>query len=84
METTQHFERKPVLRRHRSKMDGEDEQYWLCEAELVAKLAENARRLKILHGFLQIRPAEKASYQSATPHERPKGLGGPLCSAEQG
>jgi hypothetical protein len=59
MQTTQHFETKPVLCRHRSKMEVGDELYWLSEAELVAKLAENARRLKILHDFLQIGPAAK-------------------------
>jgi hypothetical protein len=32
--------------RQRSKMEGEDEQFWLTEAELLAKLAVNAKELK--------------------------------------
>jgi hypothetical protein len=61
METTQHFETKPVLGRQRSKMELEDELYLFSEAELLAKLAENARRLTILQGFLQIGPSENGS-----------------------
>jgi hypothetical protein len=61
METTQHFETKPVLGRQHSKMDLEDELYLFSEAELLAKLAENARRLTILQGFLQIGPSENGS-----------------------
>ena len=57
METTQHFETKPVLCRARSKMNDE-ELYFVSEAELLARLAENARRLKIVQSFLQNYPAE--------------------------
>ena len=57
METTQHFEAMSAFCRQRSKMDGEDELFWLSEAELLARLAENARRLTLL----QIRRAEKAA-----------------------
>jgi hypothetical protein len=52
METTQHFETKPVLCRARSKMNDEA-LYFVSEAELLARLAENARRLKIVQSFLQ-------------------------------
>jgi hypothetical protein len=55
METTQHFETKPILCRQRSKMNDEDELYLLSEAELLARLAENARRLKIVESFLSER-----------------------------
>ena len=54
METTQHFETKPVLCRARSKMNDE-ELYFIGEAELPARLAENARRLKIVRSFLHTR-----------------------------
>jgi hypothetical protein len=55
MQTTQHFEAMPALCRERSRMNGEDELYLLSEAELLAKLAENARRLKIVQSFLSER-----------------------------
>jgi hypothetical protein len=42
-------------------MDLEDEVYLFSEAELLAKLAENARRLTILQGFLQTRLSENGS-----------------------
>jgi hypothetical protein len=61
METIQHFEAKPAFCRQRSRMKREDELYLFSEAELLAKLVENARRLKILQNFLQIRPSENAS-----------------------
>lgn len=54
MEMIQHFETKPVLCRQRSKMN--DELYLLSEAELLTRLAENARRLKIVQSFLSERP----------------------------
>jgi hypothetical protein len=55
MEMIQHFETKPVLCRKRSKTNDEDELYLLSEAELLARLAENARRLKIVQSFLSER-----------------------------
>ena len=55
MEMIQHFETKPILCRQRSKMNDEDELYLLSEAELLARLAENARRLKIVQSFLSER-----------------------------
>jgi hypothetical protein len=55
MEMIQHLETKLDLCRKRSKTNDEDELYWLSETELVAKLAENARRLKIVQSFLSER-----------------------------
>jgi hypothetical protein len=55
MEMIQHFETKPVLCLQRSKMNDEDELYFLSEAELLTRLAENARRLKIVQSFLSER-----------------------------
>jgi hypothetical protein len=55
MEMIQHFETKLVLCRQRSKMNDEDDLYLLSEAELLARLAENARRLKIVQSFLSER-----------------------------
>ena len=48
METKQHFKAMSGFCRQRSKMDGEDELFWLTEAELLAKLAINAERLSFL------------------------------------
>jgi hypothetical protein len=53
METTQQFETMPALRRKRPKMAGEDDLKRLSEAELLARLAENARRLEIIQHLLQ-------------------------------
>jgi hypothetical protein len=55
MEVIQHFETKPDLCRQRSKMNDEDGLYMLSEAGLLARLAENARRLKIVQSFLSER-----------------------------
>jgi hypothetical protein len=55
METIQHFETKPDLCRKRSKTNDEDELYLLSEAGLLARLAENARRPKIVQSFLSER-----------------------------
>ena len=48
METVQHYKAMSAFCRQRSKMVGEDELFWLSEAELLARLALNAERLKIL------------------------------------
>jgi hypothetical protein len=48
METIQHYKAMSAFCRQRSKMVGEDELFWLSEAELLARLAINAERLKIL------------------------------------
>ena len=48
MEMIQHFIAMSAFCRQRSKMDGEDELFWLSEAELLAKLAINVERLRLL------------------------------------
>jgi len=48
VETLQHYRTMEAFRRHRAKMEGEDESFWLIEAELLAKLATNAHRMKAL------------------------------------
>jgi hypothetical protein len=48
METIQHFIAMSAFCRQRSKMHGEDELFWLSEAELLAKLAINVERLRLL------------------------------------
>jgi hypothetical protein len=53
METIQYFTAKPALCHQRSKMDGEDELARLGEAELLARLAENARRLESLQNLFR-------------------------------
>jgi hypothetical protein len=55
MDTAQQFETKLVLYPQRSKMNDEEQLYLLSEAELLARLAENARRLKIVKSFLSER-----------------------------
>jgi len=52
-ETIQHFKAKPALRPQRAKLDAVDELYRLSKAELLARLAENARRLESLRNLLQ-------------------------------
>lgn len=48
METIQHYKSMSAFCRQRAKMDGEDELFWLTEAELLARLATNAERLRLL------------------------------------
>jgi hypothetical protein len=48
MEKMQHFEAMSAFCSQRSKMDGEDELFWLTEAELLARLAVNTERLRVL------------------------------------
>jgi hypothetical protein len=55
MEMIQHFETKPVLCRQHSKSNEEDDLSWLGDAELLARLAENARRLRSVLSFLSER-----------------------------
>jgi hypothetical protein len=38
METVQHYRAMEAFCRQRAKMDGEDERFWLAEAERLAKL----------------------------------------------
>jgi hypothetical protein len=53
METIQHFIAMSALCPQRSKMDGEDELSRLGETELLARLAENARRLESLQNLFR-------------------------------
>ncbi len=55
MDTIQHFKAKPALHPERCKMDDEDELNWLTEAELLTRLAENARRLEIIERLQNLR-----------------------------
>jgi hypothetical protein len=48
MEPLQHYHAMESFCRQRAKMEGEDESFWLTEAELLAKLATNAYRMKML------------------------------------
>ena len=48
METLQHHRAMEAFCRQRAKMDGEDELFWLTEAEVLAKLLGNAHRRGIL------------------------------------
>jgi hypothetical protein len=48
MEPLQHYRTMEAFCRQRAKMDGEDESFWLTEAELLAKLATNADRMRVL------------------------------------
>jgi hypothetical protein len=48
METVQHLKAMSAFCTQRSKMVGEDELFWLTEAELLARLAINAERLRVL------------------------------------
>ena len=48
MEPSQHYRTMEAFCRQRAKMEGEDESFWLTEAELLAKLATNRHRMKAL------------------------------------
>jgi hypothetical protein len=48
METIQHFTATSAFCRQRSKMEGENELFWLNEAELLTRLAIDAERLELL------------------------------------
>lgn len=48
MEPLQHRRTKEAFSRQRAKMEGENESFWLTEAQLLAKLATNAHRMKVL------------------------------------
>jgi len=47
MEPLQHYRTMEAFCRQRAKMEGEDESFWLTEAEQLAKLATNAYRMKV-------------------------------------
>jgi hypothetical protein len=48
METIQHFKAMSAFCDQRSKMEGENELFWLTESELLTRLAINAERLELL------------------------------------
>jgi hypothetical protein len=48
MEKIQHFEAMSAFCTQRSKMEGENELFWLTEAELLERLAINAERMRKL------------------------------------
>lgn len=48
MEPSLHYRAMEAFCRQRSKMDGEDERFWLVEADLWNRLATNAHRTKVL------------------------------------
>lgn len=48
MELLQHYRAMEAFCRQRAKMDGEDELFWLSEAEVLAKLITNAHRMDVL------------------------------------
>jgi hypothetical protein len=48
MEKIQHFEAMPAFCTQRSKMEGENELFWLTEAEVLERLAINAERMRLL------------------------------------
>ena len=48
MEPLQHYRTMEAFCRQRAKMEGEDESFWLTEADLLAMLATNAHRMKVL------------------------------------
>jgi hypothetical protein len=45
MEQVLHYRAMEAFCRQRAKMDGEDESFWLTEAEVQAKLAKNMSRV---------------------------------------
>jgi hypothetical protein len=44
MDTVQHYRAMEAFCRQRAKMDGEDERFWLAEAERLAKLIATGHR----------------------------------------
>ena len=48
METIQHYRAMEAFCRQRSKMEGENELFWLTEAELLRKLVTNAQRMRVV------------------------------------
>lgn len=46
LEPLQHYRAMEAFCRQRAKMDGEDELFWLAEAELLAELSARANRMK--------------------------------------
>ena len=48
MKPLQRYRAMEAFCRQRSKMEGEDELFWLTEAEVLAILAMNAHRIQVL------------------------------------
>jgi hypothetical protein len=48
METIQYYRAMEAFCRQRAKMDGENDLFWLSEAEVLGKLAINAPRQKVV------------------------------------
>jgi hypothetical protein len=48
MESIQYYRAMEAFCRQRAKMEGESDRFWLAEAEVLAKLATNAHRQKVL------------------------------------
>jgi hypothetical protein len=48
METIQHYRAMEAFCRQRSKMEGENELFWLTEAEILRKLVTNAQRMRVV------------------------------------
>jgi hypothetical protein len=48
METIQYYRAMEAFCRQRAKMDGENDLFWLSEAEVLGKLATNAPRQKVV------------------------------------
>lgn len=48
MEVSQYYRAMEAFSRQHAKMDGEDEIFWLAEAEMLAKLGADAHKLKVI------------------------------------
>jgi hypothetical protein len=48
METMQYYRAMEAVYRQRAKMNGDDCQFWLAKADVLAKLATNAQRRQAL------------------------------------
>lgn len=48
MKPLQRYRAMEAFCRQHSKMEGEDELFWLTEAEILAKLATNGHRMQVL------------------------------------
>jgi hypothetical protein len=48
METIQHYSAMEAFCRQRSKMEGENELFWLTEAEILRKLVTNAQWMRVV------------------------------------
>jgi hypothetical protein len=48
MQPLQRYRAMEAFCRQHSKMEGEDELFWLTEAEVLGKLATNAQRMQVL------------------------------------